>query len=280
MAVPQIPSLEESLQQLSSLFAELAAIHTALADKEERNAEDFRDVIERFDVVFRINNEYNDRNNEFNSASAALTAAEKKIEIERSKPTFEKVRFKMEQQLAASKAGKTEALKRLKEALARLIQAKAADNKFKVRRWKHGWLLYAAAIKEAAQKEMEIFVRIRDHLAGMSIDGSAPPQLEAQIAEKIAEPAPAPVSEPAVPADLFTAPAPAPAPAPEPARQAQPIVAPVIVEPEPEPIAEPAPYFPPDEPEPQPAAAPSWDEPKPAANNNPFEDEDGGNPFD
>jgi hypothetical protein len=281
MASTQLPTLQESFTELSSLFADVAAIHRELADKEDRNADDFRDVIERYDVVFRANEEYNERNNEYISASTAYTNAVRKLESERTKPNYEKFRMKLEQQLAVAKATKASALGRVKQALAKLIQVKIAYNKFKVRRMKHGWLLYAASIQEAANKEMSLFTVIRDRLAALNVATGS------EIGEKAADllsKAPEPAAEPTVP-EITPTPAPAPQREPEPVREPEP-------EPIPQPKAEPVPEPEPVKiaPEPAPAVV-VVDEPQPAGwglppaaavvpdTGNPFDD-DGGNPFD
>jgi hypothetical protein len=236
MTLTQIPELTDGLSELAVLVQQFAQIHTNLSDKEERTAEDIRDVYERFDIVFRAGEEVGRRRAHFTEASKALQTLQDRIKVEETRPNYEKAKYKYERDLAIAKTNKADALRRLKTALAAVIEHKKLYNSFKIRRLSHGWHLYASALREAAEQELEVFGKIRDHLA--TLDGAITVSPEASIALEAAveaappEPVPAAVVETAI-SNL---------PEPEPivqTTQPEPI-APVLstwADPQPEPIA-------------------------------------------
>jgi hypothetical protein len=70
--------------------------------------------------------------------------------------------------------------------LSQLIETKLAYNRFKVNRVRHGFVLYAAALKEACEQEMGVFVRMRPLIESMDVDCAA----QRPIAEQLERPAP------------------------------------------------------------------------------------------
>jgi hypothetical protein len=179
----QMPSLGPSLDALSGLLMELSQVHTALADSEARAAEDWRDVTERFGVLWRETEEKAARIQHLNEATEALATAQARVKAESMRPGYEKIRFRFDQQLALAKANKADALQRCKFSVARLITVSRAYAAFKVRRFHHGWTLYATATRRAAQREMDIFGRITQLLDAAQI-GPAVGGAIAHVAEQ------------------------------------------------------------------------------------------------
>jgi hypothetical protein len=175
MGISQIPQLQQQFTDLASLFGEVAEIHTTLLAAETRNADDFRDVFERFEVVYNTSNEYSDRKADFRSAAATLAATRAKIETERAKPTWSKVQSKLVHQEAKDKMSKEIALGRYKDRLRRFIDVKIKYNKFKTGRMRHGWVLYATALRTASKAEIDVFGRIRALLEEMRCDTELAP---------------------------------------------------------------------------------------------------------
>jgi hypothetical protein len=171
MASLQIPPLKDQFTKLSELFNDAAQIHLKLADAEDRNADDFRDVFERFDVVFRYNDQYNDAKIKYAEATNELAQIRDRIAVEKELPSWGKVEMKYTQQEGIAKANRIAALDRYKQQVALLLNAQQAYIKFKVRQFSHGWKLYAAALKEASEAELDVFARIKEHLQGLSLDG-------------------------------------------------------------------------------------------------------------
>ncbi|OHS99254.1 hypothetical protein TRFO_08502 [Tritrichomonas foetus] len=199
MLTSQIPELESRFNELPKLFAEVAEIHRKLASEETRNAEDFRDVIERFAVVFRVSEEYAERKDQWKAACDAYDNVLKKIEIEKVKGTFTKNQYKLEAQVAAAKKEKVDYLRRIKRKINQLIEVKEAYNKFKVRRFRQGWTRYAEAIKVASEAETAAYEKIRDYLSQLSVENPEAGELaQAVVDEQTSKPAPK-AQEPAEP---------------------------------------------------------------------------------
>lgn len=195
MTLTQIPELKDGFAELASLVEQFTQIHTTLADKEERTAEDLRDVYERFEILFRAGEEVVRRRVAYGEASKALQTLEVRIKVEETRPNYDKIRYKFEKELAIAKTNKADALRRLKNALIAVIEHKRLYDSFKIRRLSHGWHLYAAALREAAEQELDVFVKIRNHLATLdnAIEG-------VQDAVQFLESAPtAPAPEPVPP---------------------------------------------------------------------------------
>ena len=197
MLTSQIPELEAQFQELEKLFAEVAAIHRKLAQEESRNAEDFRDVIERFSVVYRVSEEYSTRKQQWKEACEAFDSANKKIELEKLKGTYAKNQVKLEANLAAAKKEKSDFLRRIKRKCQQLIDEKNKYNKFKIRRFRSGWTRYANALKVASEAEIDVYGRIRDYLSQLNVEHpEAAKVAEAAVTEQLSKPAPAPVAVP------------------------------------------------------------------------------------
>jgi hypothetical protein len=189
MASLQIPPLAEQFTKLSDLFNEVAQIHLKLADAEDRNADDWRDVFERFDVVFRYNDQYNEAKFKYAEVTNELSQLQARIETEKAKQSWGKNELRYTQQEASAKAARIAALDRYRQILTLLRDAKIAYNKFKIRQLRHGWKLYAAALREAAEAEMDVFGRIKEHLQGLSVEG-AQGELQRAATAQLAAPSP------------------------------------------------------------------------------------------
>lgn len=186
MIETQIPSIAPQFEALEKLIKELADCERQLSNGEERYAEDFRDVIERFAVVYRVNEEFNARKSVFKDCCTFLKTAEERLVAEQAKPTFEKNRSKLEQAVEICKQDKKNALRRYIRKIKQLITVKDSYNKFKIRRFRSGFITYANALKTAAEKEIEIYGRIRDHLAQIKVEDPATgEQLESALNEQM-----------------------------------------------------------------------------------------------
>lgn len=211
MCTGEIPELKQQFEEFSGFCNELYAIQNTFADKEERCAEDWRDVIERFAVVFRVNDEYIERKTQWREATEGLERVQKTVELESVKPSYDKNKDKLNQKLEEAKQNKRDYLRRYKRKLNQLINVKDAYNKFKVRRMRHGWILYAEAMKEASLKEMDVYAKMKNLLSSMKVGE----QFAEAVTQQITTPAPAPVELPNIETAVEDAPEiPEPEPAP------------------------------------------------------------------
>jgi hypothetical protein len=183
MAISQIPEFEEPLKGIKDCFFELSDIHIELAGKEERNAEDVRDVIERYYVIYRVNEEYVKARHAYDDATADLQEVQRKYQTSMTASN----QSKLEASLISAKGKKSAALYEVKVRLAALIQAKDAYNKFKVRRFKHGWNLYGQGMKTVSEKEIVVFTKVRKHLAEIAEFGPEGQETAMELKEKVEE---------------------------------------------------------------------------------------------
>jgi hypothetical protein len=184
MGTEQVPEVRQSFSDLRALFEEISQIHMTLALAEDRTAEDWRDVIERYSVVFRVNDAHNEQKFLFDSETQSLAETQRRIEaskLRKGKPDTKAVREEEKKQRQLSRVRRTYI-----RMLSQLIETKLAYNKFKVNRVRHGFVLYAAALKEACEQEMGVFVRMRTLIESMDLDCGA----QRQIAEQLERPAP------------------------------------------------------------------------------------------
>ena len=164
MILTQNPQIEGKLDRFVDLFGQIGQCHSRLAEAELRNAEDFRDVAERFSVVFRSNDEYIQQKRKFREYEADLKEAIAKNETEKSKSNYAKNQAKLEGNIERLKGLKQEALDETKRKLQVLIDTREKYNQFKVRRFTHGWTTYGTALKTESEKEAELLTQVEELL--------------------------------------------------------------------------------------------------------------------
>ena len=216
MIIGQTTVISGQISQFTSLINEIADVHSRLAAEELRNAEDFRDIFERYEVMYRANSEYGDAKSLFLAASKDLESARKKNEAEKTRPDYEaKRRVKLEAEIEKGKSAKAKYLELLKTKLSVFITSREKYNRFKVRRLCEGWTRYGHALKIESENESAIIDRIQECLAEMKGQNSVNPENLAQIETALQNhinAAPEPEFTP-TPVE----PAPQPEPEPEPA---------------------------------------------------------------
>jgi hypothetical protein len=182
MIIGQTSVISGQISQFTSLINEIADVHSRLAAEELRNAEDFRDIFERYEVMYRANTEYSNAKTLFLAASKDLESARKKNETEKTKPDYEaKRRVKLEAEIEKGKSAKAKYLELVKTNLANLITQREKYDKFKVRRLCEGWTRYGHALKIESENESAIIDRIQECLAEMKGQNSVNPENLAQI---------------------------------------------------------------------------------------------------
>lgn len=170
MVLSQNSTLEEQMNKLCELFTAISDCQKNIADAELRNAEDFNDVQERFTVVYRKNEEYNNQKRQFRDYEAELKDAIAKNEAESKKANYTKNQQKLEANIERLRKLKAEALELTKQKLQDVIEAREAYNVFKVRRFKHGWTTYGTTLKEESEKEAKYLQQVEDLLLTLKTD--------------------------------------------------------------------------------------------------------------
>jgi hypothetical protein len=192
LAVGEVPQLAQPASDLAKLFSELGEVHQELSLSEERNCENVRDVIERFVVVYNASEAYSSIHELYSVAARNLRLHREKMEMQSTRPDYEVIRPKLEQEQKVLLEKQYTLLLKFKPALYRNIVQREKYIIFKARKFKDGFSQYAVALKTAAQKEIEIFERIKELL--LTFETALPPEVEDAIAEAVQEPAPAAVS--------------------------------------------------------------------------------------
>jgi hypothetical protein len=187
MILTQNSEIESHMDRFVDLFAQIAACHERLSAAEIRNAEDFRDVAERFSVVYRQNDEYIDQKRKFREYEAELKEAILKNETESKKPNYQKYQAKLEANIERLKGLKKEALEETKRRLQVLINTREKYNNFKVRRFTQGWLKYGTALKQESEKEVELLTQVEELLNELKgqLESGTVQKVEAAITEQV-----------------------------------------------------------------------------------------------
>ena len=204
----QNPDVAEKMQTLSDLLNEVSDAENALAQDEIRNADDFRDIIERYAVLFRVNEEYLQAKLAYKRATDALADAIQKDKVESTKPTYDRNRPKLLAAIERSKAQKRASLIRFKEQTEALLDQRGRYTRFKVRKMVEGWTRYGNGLKRMCETETDIFQRIKEVLNELRESGNvnheAVDQMERQIeqqAQAAPPPSPPPQDANEIPAD-------------------------------------------------------------------------------
>lgn len=191
MIMTQNSNVTAELDRFVDLCTKYAESQTRLAEAEMRNAEDFRDVAERFSVVYRGNNEYIDQKRKFRELEAELKEAKAKNEAESAKPTYAKVQAKLEANINRLKDAKKEAYELTKQRLRDLIDIRNKYNAFKIRRFCHGWSLLGTVLKQEGQTMTEILQKIGECLEALAACGAEGTEKLAEAVQEQVEAAPA-----------------------------------------------------------------------------------------
>jgi len=160
--VSQSPQVTNLMDRIQGMFNEIADLHIKFSEEEIRNSEDFGDVAERFNVVFRENQEYIEKKREYTGSCGKLKEALAKLDFESKKPEFEKEKAKLEANVEKARNEKRKCLEDVKTQLKRLIDIREKYNKFKVRRFCQGFTRYGLAMKEEGEKEAEVLLKMKD----------------------------------------------------------------------------------------------------------------------
>ena len=164
MVLSQAPYLVDKMNQFIQYLKELKESEIRLANAEIRSAEDFRDVFERYAVMFRVNEEVIDARNRFKNATEALNQAKIKSEKAKSKEDYSE---KHQKKVEKCTQEKKDALEAVKAKYNELINTREKYNAFKLRRMLEGWTRYGHALKVENEAQDEIYAKIIEVLQSM-----------------------------------------------------------------------------------------------------------------
>ena len=184
------PEYEVQMQAVRDVYSRISACNLKLARAEHRCSEDLRDISERFLVIERINNEYIQLKESYQTASNNLIAALADELAEKEQPNYDKIRAKIEASIVKAKADKNTANEFLKRKINELIEAKDKYNKFKARRLKSAWQTLAEGLDAFAQSENTLYEELKEKLEKLKTN-EIPQELVDSISEN-SEPLPNP----------------------------------------------------------------------------------------
>ena len=164
----EIPQFEKEFQEISDLLSQYSDSNSQFAQAQHRNADDFRDVSERFFVVYRINVEYVMLNNAYVDALTAYNDAKSKNESQKSSPKYDQMKEKLEANIKSSFEALEKCYEDRKVKLEQFIIAKEKYSDFKVRRFKQGWTRYTNGLKTFIETNTGILNEIRAKLQGLA----------------------------------------------------------------------------------------------------------------
>jgi len=190
MVSSQSQSVSAQLTSLSDLFGKVRDAEFALSNAEERTAEDLRDIVERYDVLFRVNEVYLAAKDSYAEATEAHEAAVAADQKEQGKSSYERNKFLLQAKIDQEKAHRQKALENLRSTLDRTITERARYLAFKNRRLTHAWATYGTQLLEMITVETRLFQQIRDALRCLHRSEAVPAEavvaMEAVVDEQIA----------------------------------------------------------------------------------------------
>jgi hypothetical protein len=188
MLSSQNSEIHPKVDSLCGLLGRLADAEQELAASEIRAAEDFRDIIERYDVLFRCNEEYLQAKKEFGSATEALARVKAADSAESTKPSYEKTKYRLQANVAQARDILKKTIEIYKARTQAMIGVRNRYTAFKIRRLTHGWVLYGNALKQNCETELELLQQVKGVLAELRIAGeAAAAEVEEAIEQQLAE---------------------------------------------------------------------------------------------
>jgi hypothetical protein len=204
MVSSQNPDVGAQLASLSAILIKIADAELELSEAELRCAEDFRDAIERYDVLFRVSEEHLAAETRNRVAADRLNAAVEADHAEQLKPSYAKNKFALQAQVAKAKEEKTDAVAHVRKATEALMDCRARYAHFKINRVRHGWTLFGTVLLRVATAEKQFFAELKDVLREFNKvpPQEVPPETAAAIRAAVVEQ----MAAPPVEANIFTEP--------------------------------------------------------------------------
>ena len=180
------PDLSEQINTLAGLYTRVSKINENIVNSERRSGEDMRDLVERFAVVTRLNQEYQKHQELYKERSDALIEAMADNIVELKKVSFDTVtRERIAARVVKARQDKKNEHDLLKQTLAALIDAKERYNAFKRNRIRHAWIGWAADHARLVAEEKTVLEQIVEFLNSNSLT----PEIAEQARELLGAPA-------------------------------------------------------------------------------------------
>jgi hypothetical protein len=187
MLASQSTEVRPKVDTLCDLLQQLADAEDALGVSEIRAAEDFRDVIARYDVLFRRNEEYLQAKREFRLAKDALARAKAADTAESTKASYEKSKYRLQAAVFQARDILKKTIEIFRGRTEALIDTRNRYTAFKIRRLAHGWTLYGNALRQNCEAELGILQQVKDVLAELRSAGEIAAEVVGEVEETIGQ---------------------------------------------------------------------------------------------
>ena len=158
-------------KKLSELYLQLALANEKIASAFNRSAEDINDLIERFNVVRRAENEFKEAREKYSSASDVYVDKLVDEKIQKRKVDYYRVQVNVETAILNAKKEKNKACEFYRDKIQNLIDVKLKYNAFKVRRIKSAFKFYSDGLIKFTETQKEIYRQILEVLDELDENG-------------------------------------------------------------------------------------------------------------
>lgn len=165
MVKSEVPQFEKTITFSLDPFLEIAKVEADLCESETRCRDDFNDVIERYRVIQKLQNQQESAIAEVDMASSKLKDAKIFYQNESNNSKFGFRVKQAEDAVNKAKKAKAAAIDNAKKLTIKLIEEKKKFLHFKLNRIRHGCQIYATSIVDAAQKEADLYQQVANNFA-------------------------------------------------------------------------------------------------------------------
>lgn len=187
VASSQNEEVGEYFSKFAEIGTQIANLNLDLGTQERRNAEDFRDVFERYEALMEKTKRYTKCKSDYKKASKDYVESMNKDAQEQQKPNYSTKRFKIQENIEKCKDRKIRKLQKVKDALADLIDARKRYNDFKVRRFSEGFTRYGTSLKHAIEDEIELLEQLKASIVDLKFYGKTSEESLSRIEHSLEE---------------------------------------------------------------------------------------------
>ena len=161
MVCSQTDSMSSKFDTFISYLEQLEQSELRLADREIRSAEDFRDVFERYAVMFRTADDTIASKTKFRNVSAKMEKSRNSLEAAKSKSNTKPEKIaKKEAKVEKLMNEKKEALDKLIADYKAIIEVREKYNQFKLRRFSECFKTYGSSLRSEMEEQSQIYEKI------------------------------------------------------------------------------------------------------------------------
>jgi hypothetical protein len=159
----EVPEFQEAFAKITGIYSEAVAEDSNFLSQKVRSVEDINDIQERFTVVVRQNQKYQDAKENLKEATQAYDRAKLRYDQELSKngPNLSKLSVKVAECSTAWK----NAIEQLKTETLLFIEQKKKFNAFRARRIKSSYKTLGTATKESTNAMATLYENMKNSIS-------------------------------------------------------------------------------------------------------------------